>query len=72
MRNNVVSVTFCGILCMLCIAGSFLNCSQIRNNNGFFTEKEMKILKSTTEAIDYGYGYDSRLKLNYLFSFSHL
>jgi len=71
MRNNVVSAARCVIICVLCIAGTILSCSQIRNSNSFFTENELKLLKSTTEAIDYGYGYDSRLKLHYIFSFSH-
>lgn len=71
MRDIVVSVTRYVIVFLLCITCILLGCSQIRANTGFFSEKDMAILKSTTEAIDYGYGFDSRLKLYYIFSFSH-
>lgn len=71
MRNNVVTVFRTLVLLMIISPVFLFSCSQIRNNDNFFSENELKLLKSTTESIDYGYGYDSRLKLYYIFNFSH-
>ncbi len=37
---------------------------------GFFTPAELSVLDKTTQAMDYGYGYDDEVELNYVFVFS--
>ncbi len=37
----------------------------------FFTENELSILKRTTQALDFDYGYDDEIELAYIFSFAH-
>ena len=39
--------------------------------NSFFTEEELYLLERTTQSLDFDYGYDDNLMLEYIFSFSH-
>lgn len=48
-----------------------LSCASIPvEGNGFFNPDELALLDKTTQAIDYGYGYDADEELNYIFSIS--
>ncbi len=54
------------ILIIILISG----CSSFKDvrDNTFYTDKDMEILKSTTEAIGFDYGFDSYVNLNYIIS----
>ncbi len=57
---------------VIILIAAITGCSAlVKKESNFFSGEEIEILKATTQAIGYDYGYDSEPDLDYVFSHSY-
>ena len=65
MRGKILIITVLPLLFLGCQSAIWLSLN--KKESKLYSEKELLILKDTTSAVNYDYGYDPDLLLDYLF-----
>lgn len=62
-----------GSVAIILLLFLFASCGSagVVKESAFFTAEQKDLLEKTVQALDYGYGYDGYLDLNYIYSYSY-